>query len=82
MSDLGLATARDPQIEDTAARFRPTRVNFVNFEPQHFLWQIEEFVATITLNRPERKIRLRSNRTPSYVMCFAILSMRRISKPW
>jgi len=55
MSDLGLATARDAQIKDTAARFRPTRVNFVNFEPQHFLWQVEESVATITLNRPERK---------------------------
>ena len=55
MSDLGLATARDAQIKDTAARFRPTGVNFVNFEPQHFLWQVEESVATITLNRPERK---------------------------
>ena len=55
MSDLGLATARDAQVKDTAARFRPTRVNFENFEPQHFLWQVEETVATITLNRPERK---------------------------
>src|SRR5450756_1992305 len=55
MSDLGLATARDAQVKDTAARFRPTRVNFENFEPQHFLWQVEETVASITLNRPERK---------------------------
>src|SRR5450759_723320 len=55
MSDLGLATARDAQVKDTAARFRPTRVNFENFAPQHFLWQVEETVATITLNRPERK---------------------------
>src|ERR1035437_9035728 len=55
MSDLGLATARDAQTKDTAARFRPTRVNFGNFKPQHFLWQVEESVATITLNRPERK---------------------------
>jgi enoyl-CoA hydratase/carnithine racemase len=55
MSDLGHATARDAQMKDTAARFRPTRVNFGDFEPQHFLWQVEESVATITLNRPERK---------------------------
>jgi enoyl-CoA hydratase/carnithine racemase len=40
---------------DTAARFRPTRVDFKNFKPQHFLWQVEGSVATIILNRPERK---------------------------
>ncbi len=40
---------------DTAARFRPTRVDFKNFKPQHFLWQVDGSVATITLNRPERK---------------------------
>ena len=27
----------------------------VNFEPEHFLWRYEDGVATITLNRPERK---------------------------
>jgi enoyl-CoA hydratase/carnithine racemase len=40
---------------DTANRFRPTRVDFANFKPQHFLWQREGKVATVTLNRPERK---------------------------
>ena len=39
----------------TAARFNPTRVNFSNFKPQHFHWQRDAKVATITLNRPERK---------------------------
>jgi enoyl-CoA hydratase/carnithine racemase len=55
MSDLGLVTARDARTIDTAARFRPTRIGFANFVPQHFLWQVEGSVATITLNRPERK---------------------------
>jgi enoyl-CoA hydratase/carnithine racemase len=40
---------------DTASRFRPTRVDFKNFKPQNFLWQLDGKVATITLNRPERK---------------------------
>jgi len=39
----------------TATRFRPGRVDFSNFKPQHFLWQRAGKVATITLNRPERK---------------------------
>jgi enoyl-CoA hydratase/carnithine racemase len=39
----------------TAERFRPTRVDFANFKPQHFMWQREGKVATVTLNRPERK---------------------------
>src|SRR5450759_4256899 len=55
MSDLGLVTARDARTIDTAARFRPARISFGNFVPQHFLWQVEGSVATITLNRPERK---------------------------
>jgi enoyl-CoA hydratase/carnithine racemase len=41
--------------ENTAERFRPSRVDFANFKPQHFLWQLDGKVATITLNRPERK---------------------------
>jgi enoyl-CoA hydratase/carnithine racemase len=40
---------------DTADRFRPTRIDFANFKPQHFLWQRAGKVATVTLNRPERK---------------------------
>jgi enoyl-CoA hydratase/carnithine racemase len=40
---------------DTAQRFRPPRVDFANFNPRHFLWKLDGKVATITLNRPERK---------------------------
>jgi len=40
---------------DTADRFRPSRVDFTTFKPQHFLWRLDGKVATITLNRPERK---------------------------
>jgi enoyl-CoA hydratase/carnithine racemase len=39
----------------TAARFRPQRVDFAGFAPRHFRWQQDGKVATITLNRPERK---------------------------
>jgi enoyl-CoA hydratase/carnithine racemase len=40
---------------DTARRFHPSGVDFVNFKPKHFLWQLDGKVVTITLNRPERK---------------------------
>jgi enoyl-CoA hydratase/carnithine racemase len=30
-------------------------MNLTNFAPAHFLWELTEGVATITLNRPERK---------------------------
>jgi enoyl-CoA hydratase/carnithine racemase len=40
---------------DTARRFNPSRIDFANFRPQHFLWQRDGKVATVTLNRPERK---------------------------
>lgn len=40
---------------DTRLRFRPPRVDFANFKPRHFIWQFSCKVATITLNRPERK---------------------------
>src|SRR5476649_885061 len=49
------AVAMAPTKDDTAARFRPTRVDFAKFKPHHFLWQVEGSVATVTLNRPERK---------------------------
>ena len=39
----------------TAQRFRPPRVDFANFKPRHFVWQLQGGVATVTLNRPERK---------------------------
>jgi len=55
MSSLGLTTTTDAEKIDTAARFRPARVDFRSFNPKHFLWQVDGPVATITLNRPERK---------------------------
>ncbi len=39
----------------TAKRFQPPRVDFAKFKPQHFGWQLDGKVATVTLNRPERK---------------------------
>jgi enoyl-CoA hydratase/carnithine racemase len=36
-------------------RFRPSRIDFAAFAPKHFGWQVEGKVATITLDRPERK---------------------------
>jgi len=40
---------------ETASRFKPPRVDFAGYQPRHFLWQQDGKVATITLNRPERK---------------------------
>jgi len=42
-------------MNDTAQRFRPAGLDAVNFRPQHFLWRVDGKVATVTLNRPERK---------------------------
>jgi len=42
-------------LHDTARRFHPSSLDFVNFVPKHFVWQLDGKVATITLNRPERK---------------------------
>ena len=39
----------------TKTRFRPERVDFSRFAPKHFKWELDDGVATITLNRPERK---------------------------
>ena len=39
----------------TAERFRPSRLDFSNFKPRHFRWDRDGKVATVTLNRPERK---------------------------
>lgn len=57
-TSTGSAKPRDEQAETaggTAARFRPPRIDFARYKPQHFLWQLDGKVATITLNRPERK---------------------------
>jgi enoyl-CoA hydratase/carnithine racemase len=42
-------------MNDTAMRFRPAGLELTGFRPQHFLWKLDGKVATITLNRPERK---------------------------
>jgi len=42
-------------MNDTAQRFQPTGLSFAGFSAQHFLWRVDGKVATITLNRPERK---------------------------
>ena len=54
-------TAR-PRLEEalaipdkTSRRFHPAGVDFTRFEPRHFLWRLDGKVATLTLNRPERK---------------------------
>jgi enoyl-CoA hydratase/carnithine racemase len=39
----------------TSTRFHPPRVDFANFKAHHFSWALHGKVATITLNRPERK---------------------------
>src|SRR3974390_2828940 len=49
------ATPQQMHNGDTAKRFAPPRVDFAGFEAQNFLWQRDGKVATITLNRPERK---------------------------
>lgn len=35
--------------------FTPANVDFDRFEPRHFGWRLDGKVATVTLNRPERK---------------------------
>ena len=42
-------------MNDTAKRFHPAGLDISNFKPKHFLWTVDGKVATITLNRPERK---------------------------
>ena len=42
-------------MSDTASRFRPAGADLKAYAPRHFLWTVEGKVATITLNRPERK---------------------------
>jgi enoyl-CoA hydratase/carnithine racemase len=42
-------------MNDIAMRFRPAGLEWTSFRPEHFLWKLDGKVATITLNRPERK---------------------------
>jgi enoyl-CoA hydratase/carnithine racemase len=41
--------------DETVRRFRPPRIDFAKFQPQHFRWQLDGKVGTVTLNRPECK---------------------------
>src|ERR1043165_2110539 len=50
-----VAMAKTGSGTDTATRFRPAGLDFANYKPKHFLWSVTGKVATITLNRPERK---------------------------
>ena len=52
---IGAAAATLNESSETAQRFRPPRIDFRNFKPRHFVWKLDGKVATITLNRPERK---------------------------
>ena len=45
----------NPATAETRKRLRPPRIDFADFKPRHFLWQCNGKVATITLDRPERK---------------------------
>jgi len=42
-------------MSDTSNRFRPAGVDVANYAPKHFQWERDGKVATITLNRPDRK---------------------------
>ena len=42
-------------MSETAKRFHPAGLDFTGYKPKHFLWQVDGKVATVTLNRPERK---------------------------
>ena len=42
-------------MNDTAMRFQPAGLEWASIRAQHFLWRVDGKVATITLNRPERK---------------------------
>ena len=51
----GRADASDLAKPGTRQRFHPARIDFANFKARHFLWKLDGKVATIALNRPERK---------------------------
>jgi enoyl-CoA hydratase/carnithine racemase len=54
-TSVAAAKVRSADAREIATRFRPPRVDFSSFEPRHFRWQLDGKVATVTLNRPERK---------------------------
>jgi len=42
-------------MNETAHRLQPAGPDLANFQARHFVWRIDGRVATITLNRPDRK---------------------------
>ncbi len=42
-------------MSNSVNRFHSAPVDFKTFQPKHFLWQLQGKVATVTLNRPDRK---------------------------
>ena len=42
-------------MSTSASRFHLAPIDFKTFQPKNFLWQLQGKVATITLNRPDRK---------------------------
>ncbi len=52
-------------------------MNPENFAPEHFQWSFESGVATVTLNRPERKNPLTFEAMPSFAIPSATSSTRK-----
>ncbi len=42
-------------MDDTATRFRPARPDVAGLQPRHFRWSVDGKVATVILDRPQRK---------------------------
>ena len=47
--------AREPGVKFMTLNHDAQRIDFKAYAPRHFLWSLSGKVATITLNRPERK---------------------------
>ena len=53
-----------------------------NYQAQHFKFSVQDQVATIGLNRPERKTRCLLSPMPNCATCSAHWSMHRTCMPW
>ncbi len=42
-------------MSDTSQRFHRAGIDFAKFRPRHFGWKLDDRLATVTLDRPERK---------------------------
>jgi enoyl-CoA hydratase/carnithine racemase len=49
------AVLKGKTMNDTVQRFQPIGWNLSHFQAKHFMWNVNGKVATLTLNRPERK---------------------------